>query len=53
MPQPQGTVVDGSVRDKTLRVYQGAFHDLLNDFDKSVVMEDIRGWIRARLSPVA
>jgi alpha-beta hydrolase superfamily lysophospholipase len=39
--------------DKTLKLYQGAFHDLLNDFDKSVVMEDTKGWIRARLSPAA
>lgn len=35
--------------DKTLKLYQGHFHDLLNDIDKEVVMEDIKGWINARL----
>ena len=35
--------------DKTLKLYEGHFHDLLNDFDKEVVMADITGWIAARL----
>ena len=35
--------------DKTLKLYQGGFHDLLNDLDKSVVMQDIQGWIGARI----
>lgn len=35
--------------DKTLKFYEGAFHDLLNDTDKQVVMSDIRSWIEARL----
>ena len=38
----------GSV-DKTLKLYEGGFHDLLNDLDKRVVMQDIQGWIGARL----
>ena len=38
----------GSV-DKTLKLYEGGFHDLLNDLDKSVVMQDIQGWIDSRL----
>jgi acylglycerol lipase len=38
----------GSI-DKTLKLYEGHFHDLLNDTDKSVVMRDIRVWINARL----
>jgi len=38
----------GSV-DKTLKLYEGGFHDLLNDLDKRVVMQDIRDWIGARL----
>jgi alpha-beta hydrolase superfamily lysophospholipase len=38
--------------DKTLKLYEGHFHDLLNDSDKDVVMADIKGWIDARL-PVA
>jgi acylglycerol lipase len=35
--------------DKTLKLYEGGFHDLLNDIDKNVVMQDIKGWISARL----
>jgi alpha-beta hydrolase superfamily lysophospholipase len=38
--------------DKTLKLYEGSFHDLLNDIDKSVAMRDIQGWINARV-PVA
>ena len=38
----------GSV-DKTLRLYEGHFHDLLNDFDKEEVIGDIRAWIDRRL----
>ena len=36
-------------RDKTLKLYEGHFHDLLNDVDKQVVMADILGWIAARV----
>jgi acylglycerol lipase len=35
--------------DKTLKLYEGHVHDLLNDFDKEKVMADILGWIGARL----
>jgi acylglycerol lipase len=35
--------------DKTLKLYEGAAHDLLNDLDKETVIADIRGWIEARL----
>ncbi|MEK6283146.1 MAG: lysophospholipase [Acidobacteriota bacterium] len=35
--------------DKTLKLYEGHFHDLLNDLDKEVVMADITSWIAARL----
>ncbi len=38
----------GSV-DKTLKLYEGGFHDLLNDLDKRLVMHDIQDWIDARL----
>ena len=34
-----------SSKDKTLKLYDGHFHDLLNDLDKEVVMADISGWI--------
>jgi alpha-beta hydrolase superfamily lysophospholipase len=35
--------------DKTLKLYQGAYHDLLNDTDKELVMADIKTWIAARI----
>ena len=35
--------------DKTLKLYDGYFHDLLNDVGKEVVMADITNWITARL----
>lgn len=31
--------------DKTLKLYEGHFHDLLNDTDKIMVMRDIQSWI--------
>ena len=36
-------------KDKTLKLYNGHYHDLLNDFGKEQVMSDIRAWIDARL----
>ena len=35
--------------DKTLRIYDGHYHDLLSDIGKEVVMTDILGWLEARL----
>jgi acylglycerol lipase len=35
--------------DKTLKVYEGSVHDLLNDLDKATVMADIESWLTARL----
>lgn len=32
--------------DKSLKLYEGHYHDLLNDLDKEVVMNDIAGWIK-------
>jgi alpha-beta hydrolase superfamily lysophospholipase len=37
--------------DKTLKLYEGSFHDPLNDLDKKVVMADIKAWLNARLRP--
>jgi alpha-beta hydrolase superfamily lysophospholipase len=34
--------------DKTLKLYDGHVHDLLNDVGKDAVVEDITAWIRAR-----
>jgi alpha-beta hydrolase superfamily lysophospholipase len=36
--------------DKTLKLYDGHFHDLLNDIDKEKVMSDITQWIDTRVS---
>jgi len=36
-------------KDKTLKFYEGAYHDPLNDTDKAIVMADITGWLDTRL----
>jgi len=35
--------------DKTLKLYEGHYHDLLNDLDKEVVIAAINDWIDARV----
>jgi len=35
--------------DKTLKLYEGHYHDLLNDVGKEEVMSDILAWIDKRL----
>jgi alpha-beta hydrolase superfamily lysophospholipase len=35
--------------DKTLKLYEGHYHDLLADYGREGVMDDIIGWIEARL----
>ena len=35
--------------DKTLKLYEGGFHDLLSDIDKEKVMLDVKTWIDRRL----
>lgn len=35
--------------DKTLKLYEGGYHDLLNDIDKEIVMADILAWVNARI----
>ncbi len=37
-------------KDKTLKLYDGHFHDLLNDIGKELVVADITNWIDARLA---
>lgn len=37
-------------QDKTLKLYDGHFHDLLNDVGKENVLSDITGWIEDRLT---
>ena len=39
-------------QDKTLKLYEGHFHDLLNDIGKETVVRDITSWIDQRV-PVA
>jgi acylglycerol lipase len=36
-------------KDKTLKLYEGHFHDLLNDLGKEMVMADIKSWIDKHL----
>ena len=36
--------------DKTLKMYKGHFHDLLNDVGRDTVIADIIGWIDTRLA---
>lgn len=40
---------NASSKDKTLKFYEGYFHDPLNDVGKEVVMNDIATWIDARM----
>jgi alpha-beta hydrolase superfamily lysophospholipase len=35
--------------DKTLKFYEGGYHDLLNDIDKETVMADILAWVNERI----
>lgn len=39
--------------DKTLKLYEGGFHDLLNDVDKVLVLLDIKSWLNGHLPGVA
>jgi alpha-beta hydrolase superfamily lysophospholipase len=36
-------------KDKTLKLYDGYYHDLLNDVGKATVLEDIAQWIDGRV----
>jgi len=36
-------------KDKTLKLYDGHYHDLLNDVGKETVLADIRAWIDRRI----
>ncbi|MGE0725530.1 MAG: lysophospholipase [Alphaproteobacteria bacterium] len=39
--------------DKTLKLYEGHYHDLLNDIGKEGVLADIVAWLDARVVPAA
>jgi alpha-beta hydrolase superfamily lysophospholipase len=36
-------------KDKTIKLYDGGYHDLLNDTIRDQVMADVTGWIEARV----
>ncbi|MBN9296262.1 MAG: lysophospholipase [Filimonas sp.] len=38
-----------SSEDKAIKLYEGHYHDLLNDIDKEIVMNDILDWLNARV----
>jgi alpha-beta hydrolase superfamily lysophospholipase len=42
--------VTAGAKDKALKLYDGAFHDLLNDTVREAVMTDIGNWLDDRLS---
>ena len=37
-------------KDKTLKLYEGHYHDLLNDVGKDGVLSDIKSWIYKHLA---
>src|SRR5260370_23201374 len=39
-----------SSKDKTSRLYDGAYHDLLNDFGRETGVKEIPDWIQPRLA---
>jgi acylglycerol lipase len=55
MTQPPGSQFfynNAGSTDKTLKLYEGHYHDLLNEVDKEVVMADINDWIDARVPAI-
>jgi alpha-beta hydrolase superfamily lysophospholipase len=50
--RPEGSkefYANAGSKDKTLKLYEGYFHDPLSDIGKEVVMADIRSWLGAHL----
>ena len=50
--RPEGSkefYANAGSKDKTLKLYEGYFHDPLSDIGKEAVMNDIRSWIGAHL----
>jgi alpha-beta hydrolase superfamily lysophospholipase len=50
--RPEGSnefYANAGSRDKTLKLYEGYFHDPLNDIGKEAVMTDIRAWLSAHV----
>ncbi|MBI1212203.1 MAG: alpha/beta fold hydrolase [Alphaproteobacteria bacterium] len=42
-------LAEAGSKDKTLKLYEGHYHDLLNDIGKEAVFADIAAWIEKRL----
>lgn len=38
-----------SIKDKNLKMYEGYYHELVNDTEREVVFEDVDSWIRNRI----
>ena len=36
-------------KDKTLKLYEDDFHEILNEYDKDVVLTDIKEWLDSHL----
>lgn len=36
-------------KDKSLKIYEGLYHEILNEPEKETVMVDMRAWVQARL----
>ena len=55
MTRPEGSqefYSNAGSEDKTLKLYEGYFHDPLNDIGKEAVMADIRAWLAAHIPGV-
>jgi acylglycerol lipase len=35
--------------DKTLKIYEGLYHEIFNEPEQDLVLDDVAGWLRARL----
>jgi acylglycerol lipase len=36
--------------NKTLKIYEGGYHELFNDLERETVLDDMRDWIVAHTS---
>jgi alpha-beta hydrolase superfamily lysophospholipase len=52
LTEPSGSKVffeKAGTKDKTLKLYDGCRHELVNELDKEVVLADLKQWILARM----
>ncbi len=38
-----------SAPDATLKIWNGLYHEIFNEFEKELVLDEVVGWIDARL----